>query len=185
MLEPLVAKPTKMPDSHRNRHRRRRFATAFAASGLIAVGGVAAAAAIDQWVSTDAPDFATTARAATADLPLPPGDHVDEYIAVAAKGPVGDMQREDLRVFFSYDAVCAWQGYWLQEHDAGDSAKADRALKVLQDIPDWPQWSGTTGDDVIAGYRTDAAEAAVGNPTPVRQSWTANCTELPRAWATK
>ncbi len=183
MLEPLVAKPTEMPHGHHNRHRRRRFAIAFAASGLIAVGGVAAAATIDQWVSTDAPDFATAARAATAGLPLPPGDDIDEYIAVAANGQSGDVQREDLRVFFSYDAVCAWQGYWLQEHDSGDSAKADPALKVLQEIPDWPQWAGNT--DVTTGYRTEAAEAAAGNATPVRQSWTANCTDLPRGWATK
>lgn len=183
LLEPLVAKPKKAPDGRRNRHRRRRFATAFAASGLIAMGGVAAAVTVDQWVSTDAPNFAVTARAAAAGLPLPPGDDIDEYIALAAHGPAGVF--DDLRVHFSYDAACAWQGYWLQEHGSGNSAAADHALQVLQQIPDWPQWAGNTGDDVIAGYRTEAAAAAAGNPTPVRKSWTANCTDLPRAWATK
>jgi len=185
LLEPLVARPKAMHHGHRNRSRRRRLMTAFTATGLIAAGGVAAAVTLDPWVSSDAPDFATAVRAATVGIPLPPGDAIDSYVTVASHGPAGDFQRDDLRVFFSYDAVCAWQGYWLQEHDSGDVVEADRASAVLQQIPSWPQWVGKTGDDVIALYRSDAAAAAAGDPTPVRESWSANCTGLPRAWATK
>jgi len=165
--------------------RSRRVLAGLAAGGLVVVGGVAAAATIESTVSNTAPDFGTAARSATTDLPLPPGDDIGNYITVTARGDAGLFDRDGLRVYFSYDAVCAWQGYWLQAHDTGDAKAATQALDVLEAIPTWPQWLGNVDASVTAAYRSEAEQAAIGDAAPVRQAWAANCTGLPRAWAAK
>ncbi len=186
LLEPLTAQRPRIGEA--TRRRRRELVATVAATGILAVGGVAAATSSFSPVSTATPDFAASVRAATADLPLPPGDNIDNYIPVwqhSDDGVDSVLDRNDLRVAFSYDAVCAWQGYWLQEHAAGNSTAADDALRTLQAIPTWPGWGTNTDSSVRNGYRAVADAAAADNPAPVRQLWTVNCTGLPQAWATK
>ena len=165
--------------------RPKRLVLTLATTGVLAAGGIAAAATIGSQTSTSAPDFGETSRAAAEGIALPPGDSIDNYILAWQHGPAGDIGRDNLRVAYSYDAVCAWQGYWLQAHDAGDVNAAKRALTVLESVPDWPQWNGNVDSSVTDAYRAEASEAAADNPAPTRQSWAATCTELPRAWALK
>lgn len=185
LMVPLTAWSGGTARSDRRGPRSRRVVAGLAAGSILAVGGVAAAATINPFARSDGPDFAAVARSAAAGIPLPPGDDIDNYITTAAQGVSGDFDRSTLRVYFSYDAVCAWQGYWLQAHDAGHAEAAQESLDVLEAVPDWPQWASNVDVSVPAGYRAEATQAAGGNAAPIRQAWTANCTELPRAWASK
>ena len=113
LLEPLTARRAHM--TQRRRRPSRKLVATIAATGLVAVGGVAAAASVSfSPVSNKDPDFASSVRAATVDMPLLPGDSVDNYIELWQQGEAGLLDRNQLLTYFSYDAVCAWQGYWLQ-----------------------------------------------------------------------
>lgn len=169
-----------------------------AASAVLVSGGVAAAAwhgsdtgivahegtvGSSDLLDTSGDDFVELAHDATRAIPFPPGDDADAYIRAALPPGSGLMSVNGVRVTLSYDAQCAWQGYWLQAFDDGDAAALDTSTTVLQQIPTWPWLAASDSSGVIDQARTVAAAAAAERDDPVRQVWSANCTELPRHWA--
>jgi len=170
-----------------------------ASAAVLTVGGVAAAswqsahtgsyatggeADGGEFLRFSGDDFATVARQIAQGIPFPPGDSADAYIprVFAARGL---MTTEGVRSTLELDAQCAWQGYWLQAADSGDVTAQQSATEVLRQVPGWQAISRQT-DPGFRESQTQLATAAVtGDSAAIQQSWTANCTELPRQWQSK
>ena len=187
------------------RHRRRpasRTIAALALTASLVVGGATAAAA--KWRSVHTGHFgqpgdtedtpgqefldlagdglpALAARLAK-DIPYPPGDSAGAYIPHVFRGG-GEMQADGIRMVLSMDAVCAWQGYWLQSDRLGDTAARARATAVLTQVPTWPVLVKNDGGGVIDSETAVANAAQRGDPGPLRADFAANCTTLPQRWA--
>jgi hypothetical protein len=124
-------------------------------------------------------DFPRIARELAAGISYPPGDDVDNYIAVlqadaretSATGKGRDLMEDaGVRVTLHADAVCAWSGYWLDAHSVGAAARDAAAVRGLTHPQPDPAYQGPG----------DAAQAS--DPAVVQQFWTANCTGLPQRW---
>jgi hypothetical protein len=136
-----------------------------------------------EWLDLAGDDFPTLARELTADIPLPPGDTNDAYVSTVFPH-AGLMQADGVKETVSFDASCAWDGYWLQAHTVGDSDAEQRAATVLAQIPTWPVIAENDGGGTVDSLRVVAEAAAAGRSGPVQQSWEANsCDRLPQRWA--
>jgi hypothetical protein len=207
VADDVIDVATQTPTRTRRRHpRHRRPASrtiaALALTASLVVGGATAAAA--KWRSVHTGHFgqpgdtedtpgqefldlagdglpALAARLAK-DIPYPPGDSAGAYIPHVFRGG-GEMQADGIRMVLSLDAVCAWQGYWLQSDRLGDTAGRARATAVLTQVPTWPILVKTDGGGVIDSETGVADAAQRGDPEPVRADFSANCTTLPQRWA--
>src|SRR4051794_21117858 len=94
-----------------------------------------------EFFRTDALDFPPLVAKLVADIPFPPGDsaerHVQRYVDQAQPGPDGVpqlVQAAGIEGTFSSWAMCAWRGYWLQEHARGNAAHAALAADGLATV---------------------------------------------------
>ena len=149
-----------------------------------------------EFLDTGAPDFPPLVRTLVKDIPFPPGDsavsRVPRYIAQfkALKKTdhgVGTLvQAAGITGQFSFQAICAWRGYFLYVHAKGDVARqaiaADRLAQVASSSfekkvdSSWPV------------YLAAAKREAAGDPTTAARFETfyrVNCTGLPQPWAGK
>jgi hypothetical protein len=204
VADDVIDVATQTPTRTRHRHRRpaSRTIAALALTASLVVGGATAAAA--KWRSVHTGHFghagdtedtpgqefldlagdglpALAARLAK-DIPYPPGDSAGAYIPRVFRGG-GEMQADGLRMVLSLDAVCAWQGYWLQSDRMGDTTGRARATAILTQVPTWPILVKTDGGGVIDSETGVANAAQRGDPEPIRADFTANCTTLPQRWA--
>jgi hypothetical protein len=125
-------------------------------------------------------DFPGVARQLASSISYPPGDSADTYIArlqAAARDDQAQgrgrslMEDAGVRKTLRLDATCAWSGYWLDAHDAGDTAKKAMAVRGLAHLP------------ADLAYLRSGARA--GDASKVRSFWVANCASLPRPWKGK
>jgi len=184
----------------RPRRARRTLVAGAVAGAVLAAGGVAAAAVwtsahtgrhgtaglsendTSEWLDVAGEDFPSVARHLGQSFPFPPGDGGDAYIP--GQFPhTGLMQVSGVQRTLAMDAACAWQGYWLQEHDAGRAAEADAAVTRLQQVPTWSAITANSASSVVALYRTAAEAARSGDAATVRQVWSVGCSDLPQRWA--
>jgi hypothetical protein len=173
------------PPSRRPRRRLSRgAAVAIAGASVLAVGGVAAAVTVPRFIDTRDPGFAATAVQDAAGIPFPPGDSARAYVPVVFPD-AGLMSPDGPRFTLALDAACAWEGYWLQAHERSDTVAQAAAVRVLDEVPNWATIRDHDGGGVVLSFQNVARAAGAGEPGPVRQDWTANCTDLPRRWATK
>ena len=187
--------------SRKLRRGRRSIAAVGVAVAVAATGGVAAAAWTSahtgwfgqpgttegdstEYLNAAGDDFAQAVHQLAVGIQFPAGDSVDEYIPVVFPRE-GLVQAGGVRLILSIDASCAWQGYWLQANAAGDTEQQNAAALVLAEVPTWSAIVSHDGGGTIASYRQVADAAAAGAPGLVQQWWSANCSGLPRAWATK
>ncbi|MGA9761931.1 MAG: hypothetical protein WBQ14_05870 [Gaiellaceae bacterium] len=82
-----------------------------------------------EYLRTDAPDFPPLVRKLVKDIPYPPGDsalsRVSLYVRRFQPGPDGipnTVQAAGIKGQFSFWAVCAWRGYWIDAYKNGDVA---------------------------------------------------------------
>jgi hypothetical protein len=140
---------------------------------------------------TDAPDFPPLVQKLVVDIPFPPGDsalgRVPRYVRSLQPGADGvpiTVQAEGITGNFSEQALCAWRGYWLQEHAAGRTANAIAAGQGLEQIAtsdalqkvdsEWPHY--------LAAAKAEEA----GDPsaeTLLVDFYNANCLDQPKPWA--
>jgi hypothetical protein len=195
--EPRVLEPTR-------RRRSRRALLSIGLAATLIVGGATAAAA--GWTSVhtgtfghrgdteDVPgeeflDVGADAMPQLAarlgkNIPFPPGDDVHAYIPMVTRGG-GFMQATGIRGTLTSDSLCAWWGYWLQSHEAGDATEQARATAILEAAPTWPIVVKTDGGGTVTFYEQIAAAAQNGQPALIEQAVKASCTTLPRRWANK
>jgi hypothetical protein len=195
-----AASPT--PPAHKRRPARRTIAGIALAATLVAGGATAAAAG---WTSVhtgtfghrgdteDTPgrellnlagdDMPQVALHLAKGIPFAPGDDAQAYIPRLRHS--GEMQADGIRSTLTMDALCGWYGSWLQANQRGDTAAQARATAILEQAPTWPVVVANDGGGVVTLYRQVAQGARDGEPAVIQQAFTANCTELPRQWATK
>jgi hypothetical protein len=187
-------------DGRRQRRLRRGMVVGVAAAVTLIGGGVAAAAfhsahtgerAADpritdhsEWLDTSGDDFPGIAERLTAGIPFAPHDGPNTYIGVALPTS-GLVSTGGVRTWLATDAFCGWEGYWLQEHQAGDLTSANTAADALHQLATSGLLDSDADPVVGASNRAVAAAAAAGEDGPVRADWTPNCTDLPRPWAGK
>jgi hypothetical protein len=94
---------------------------------------------------TDAPDFPALVAKLTQDVAFPPGysrqAYLDRYVNEPSHKPdengVPNMvQAAGIQTSITYWAVCAWRGYWLQAHAAGNTANAAAGAAGLKQLVD-------------------------------------------------
>ena len=127
-----------------------------------------------EYLRTDAPDFPPLVRKLVRDTPFPPGDsalaRVPAYVRSLQPGADGipvTVQAAGIRGHFAEYALCAWRGYWLQEHAAGHAAAAAAAARSLEQV---------------ATARAEAADGPSAE-TVLAVFYRANCLSLPKPWA--
>jgi hypothetical protein len=146
-----------------------------------------------EFLRTDAPDFPPLVAKLVADIPFPPGDsaerHVRRYVDRAQPGADGVpqlVQAAGIEGTFASWAMCAWRGYWLQEHARGNVAHATLAADGLAAVASsdavkktdswWPKY--------VALAESERRGIAVP-PTDLANWYTVNCGDLPTPWASK
>jgi hypothetical protein len=144
-----------------------------------------------EFLRTDAPDFPPLVRTLVRDTPFPPGDsalaRVPAYVRSLQPGADGipvTVQTVGITGHFAEYAVCAWRGYWLQEHAAGHTAAAAAAARALEQVAtsdalkkvdvEWPTY--------LAAARAEAANDPSAE-TVLSVFYRANCLSLPKPWA--
>jgi hypothetical protein len=144
-----------------------------------------------EYLRTDAPDFPPLVRGLVRDTPFPPGDsalaRVPAYVRSLQPGADGisvTVQAAGIKGHFAEYAICAWRGYWLQEHAAGHTAAAAAAARSLEQVAtsdalktvdvEWPTY--------LAAARAEAANDASAE-TVLSVFYRANCLSLPKPWA--
>jgi hypothetical protein len=135
------------------------------AIGVLVVGGAAAATTIlTSNTVVGAPGFCQTVLNATADIPFPSGDQagrnwallesvgpkpgttLHELCDTAAGEHVGDggepgttvVSLHSEKVWFVWDAFCAWTEQWLNATADGDTATASQAASEVTGALQWP-----------------------------------------------
>jgi hypothetical protein len=188
-------------DGHRHRRRVRRGVVVGIATAATLVGGGVAAASFhsahtgeraqdpriadhSEWLDTSGDDFPSIAEHLAIGIPFAPHDGPDTYIGVALPTS-GQVSTEGVRIWLATDAFCGWEGYWLQEHQAGDVTSANTAADALHELATSGLLDSDADPVVGASNRAVAAAAAAGEDGPVLADWTPNCTDLPRPWANK
>ena len=99
-------------------------------------------------------------------LPLAPGQTQQGIIAqVAAQQAATTALTTELNVQRSFETVVysAWMGEWIAAHDAGDQARMNAAIAVLEDTPTWPALVATDGGGITKLMAGFVAEMADGN----------------------
>jgi hypothetical protein len=146
-----------------------------------------------EFLRTDAPDFPPLVAKLVGDIPFPPGDsaerHVQRYVNQAQPGVDGVpqlVQAAGIEGTFATWAMCAWRGYWLQEHARGNAAQATLAADSLATVASsdavrktdswWPKY--------LALAENEQRGSAVA-PTDLANWYAVNCADLPRPWASK
>ena len=146
-----------------------------------------------EFLRTDAPDFPPLVARLVRGIPLPPGDsaelRVRRYVQEYQAGPDGHpqlVQAAGIKGTFSYWSMCAWRGYWLQEHAAGHTAQAAVAADSLANVASsaavrkvdawWPKY-------LALAQREQHGDAAA--PSDLKNWYAANCAELPKPWASR
>jgi hypothetical protein len=144
-----------------------------------------------EYLRTDAPDFPPLVRKLVRDTPFPPGDsalaRVPAYVRSLQPGTDGipiTVQAAGISGHFAEYAICAWRGYWLQEHAAGRTANAAAAARGLEQVAssdaikkvdvEWPRY--------LAAARAEAADAPSAE-SALAVFYHANCLSLPKPWA--
>jgi hypothetical protein len=138
----------------------------------------------------DAPDFQPTVRSLVSEIPFPPGDsavaRIPSYLHQLHNQEGTTMvQITGIKGQFSLQAVCAWRGYWLQEHALGHSANEQLAADGLGKVASsdsmkavdswWPVY--------LAAAHSEAADSRVS--ARFAGFYRANCADQPRPWAAK
>ena len=92
---------------------------------------------------TDAPDFPALVAKLTQDVTFPPGysrqAYLDRYVNEPSHKPdkngvYNTVQAAGIQTNIAYWAVCAWRGYWLQAHAAGNAADAAAGAAGLKQL---------------------------------------------------
>lgn len=149
-----------------------------------------------EFLDTGAPDFPPLVRKFVKDIPFPPGDsavsRIPRYLAQfkalkARDHGVGTVvQAAGITGQFSFQAICAWRGYFLYVHAKGDVAKQAMAADRLAQVAS----SGFEKkvDSFWPVYLAAAKREAAGDPTTSAKFaifYKVNCTGLPQPWAGK
>ena len=198
--------------SGRRTRRVGRFALAFAAAAILAgasagamysthTGFFPATAGTEndtsEYLRTDAPDFPPLVPPLVAklvkDIPFPPGEsarsQVPRYVAQVQPGPDGipnTVQAAGIKGTFSFWAVCAWRGYWLHVHRAGDSARQALAADRLSQVASSEAMKKV--DSAWPLYLAVARREADGDPSAPRNFadfYRVNCAGQPQPWSGK
>lgn len=197
-LEALFAGIVAEPPARRRRWTRKRtFVVAFAVMAVAIATAVGATYSThtgvlglphktendtSEYLRVDAPDFPPLALKLARGIPFPPGDSAKTYLRFLIR-PHELRQVTGVKGQFAFDAMCAWQGYWLEAHRNGDVAKEAAAVRVLRAIPTWP--AITAVDSGTALYASFAADAAAGKAARIQYFWNVNCKGLPEPWSGK
>jgi hypothetical protein len=144
-----------------------------------------------EFLRTDAPDFPPLVRRLVRDTPFPPGDsalsRLPGYLKTVRLSPDGapmTVQAAGISGHFAEYAVCAWRGYWLQEHAAGRSENAAAAARGLEQVATSDALKKV--DAAWPTFRAAARAEAAGDPsaeTVLADFYRANCLTLPMPWA--
>jgi hypothetical protein len=206
--ENIVASTRRRPQTSRPYRRRASFVVALAAALLVvtaALGGMytthtgffppTAGTENDtsEFLRTDAPDFPPLVTRLVKGIPFPPGDSAVSRVATyvqqrqpGADGVANTVQAAGVQNTFSGLAVCAWRGYWLQEHAAGDRDKQALAASGLRDVATSDvvkKW-----DSFAPTYLSVANSEAAGDAsasTNFENFYRVECARQPQPWATK
>jgi hypothetical protein len=206
--ENIVASERRRPHTSRPYRRRASFVVAFATSLLVvtaALGGMYTSHTgffpstagtendTSEFLRTDAPDFPPLVTRLVKGIPFPPGDSAVSRVAayVRQRQPGADavantVQAAGVQTTFSLWAVCAWRGYWLQEHAAGDRDKQALAASGLRDLATSDvvkRW-----DSFAPAYLSVANSEAAGDASAsanFEDFYRVSCAGQPQPWATK
>lgn len=202
----IMASPPRV--SRRRVRRRGAIVLAFAATlGLaaVALGGMYTAHTgffpsragtendTSEYLRTDAPDFPPLVKSLVKGIPFPPGDsalaRVPAYVRQrqpVADGVASTVQAAGIKVTFSMWAICAWRGYWLQEHEARDLEQQTVAAAALASIASsdtvrrWDSFS-----PIYLGVARSEAAGDPSAPKDFETFYQVNCSGQPQPWATK
>ena len=146
-----------------------------------------------EFLRTDAPDFPPLVAKLVKDIPFPPGDsalsRVGRYVREKQPGPDGipqTVQAAGIKGTFSLWAVCAWRGYWLQEHAAGSRAKEELGARGLAEVSSSAALKKV--DSFWPIYLSVAKSEAAGDasaPKAFEDFYRVNCSTSLRPRATK
>jgi hypothetical protein len=135
-----------------------------------------------------APDFPPLVRKLVRDIPFPPGDSAVSRVPlyVRQRRTLGTVQAAGVKGDFTFFAVCAWRGYWLQEHAWGDTAAEATAANGLATVATsqaekrvdswWPLYVGVAKRE---------AQGDASAPKRFQGFYRVNCVGLPTPWAGK
>ncbi|TFB78499.1 hypothetical protein E3O21_05570 [Cryobacterium flavum] len=119
----------------------------------------------EEMIDTGASDFPEYAASIYPQwLPIAPGQTQQGVIArVVAQQAATPALTPELNVQRSFETVVytAWMGEWIAAHDAGDQARMNAAIAVLEDTPTWPALVATDGGGVtklMAGFVAEMAD---------------------------
>jgi hypothetical protein len=146
-----------------------------------------------EFLRTDAPDFPPLVAKLVADIQFPPGDsatgRVQQYVQEYQPGSDGVpqlVQAVGVKSTVAHWAMCAWRGYWLQEHSSGNVAQQTLAAAALVKVASsdavkktdswWPKYVALAKNE---------AQGSAAAPTDIPNWYAANCNELPKPWASK
>jgi hypothetical protein len=206
--ENILAGARRRPQTSRPYRRRASFVVAFAASLLAvtaALGGmytthtgffpstVGTENNTSEFLRTDAPDFPPLVTRLVKGIPFPPGDSAVSRVAAyvrqrqpGADGVANTVQAAGVQATFSLWAVCAWRGYWLQEHAVGNSVTQASAAWGLREVATSDAIKNS--DSFASTYLSVANSEAAGDASAsadFENFYRVSCAGQPQPWATK
>jgi hypothetical protein len=177
--ETLFQEILRTPGSSEAPAPRRTRTIALLTAAVLVLGGAATYAG-GQWLSPD--EQLSAMDRLTQDIPLPPDGNFD---AVRTGIIRAQPQQEEsgLAGALAFAATCQWYGYWLDGYNRGDGTQMSAALTTIDEIPSWPQLVrvGSGPGSTVDALKELAQTTDRGDPDPVRQFLTANCSAEP--WA--
>ncbi len=123
-----------------------------AQTGIIDDGSGTETVADEEWIATDAPDFAEyIAEVAPRGLPAPPGFDWDAEAAVIAgwySDEAGMIQTGTLVADLERTLWLAWLAEWIAADRADDEPAREAAMAVMREAPTWPEIVHSDGGGV-------------------------------------